>query len=112
MFPLQVAAVWMQVDFYMDRPDAATRSISHMLQESAKNITGLLLLKTKDTDDVLEHAERNELLGLPPFAATLLLKAFTIAEHDRLLVQASGHTQLCQMRWLALGNFEIYNSVK
>jgi len=46
------------------------------------------------------------------FAAMLLLKAFSIVERDRLLVQASGHTQLCQMRWLALGNFEVYNDVK
>lgn len=78
-----------------------------MLQVSAKNITGLLLLKTKGTGDVLEPAESNELLGLPPFAAMLLLKAFSIVERDRLLVQASGHTQLCQMRWLTLGNFEV-----
>lgn len=82
-----------------------------MLQVSAKNISGLLLLNAKDTDDVLEPAESNELLGLC-FAAMLLLKAFSIVEHDRLLVQASGHTQLCQMRWLALRNFEVYSDAK
>lgn len=45
-------------------------------------------------------------------AVTLLLKAFGIVEHDRLLVQASGHTQICQMQWLTLGNAGVCNPGK
>lgn len=56
--------------------------------------------------------ETDELLSLHSFAVTLLLKAFGIVEHDRLLVQASGHTQICQIQWLTLGNAGVCNSGK
>lgn len=38
------------------------------------------------------------------FAVTLLLKAFGRVKHGKLLVQASGHSQICQTWWLTLGN--------
>lgn len=56
--------------------------------------------------------ETDKLQRLHSFAVTPLLKAFGIVEHDRLLVQASGHTQICQMRWFTLGNAGVCNPRK
>lgn len=62
--------------------------------------------------NVQESPETEELLSLHSFAVTLRLKAFGIVEHDRRLVQASGHTQICQIQWLTLGNAGVCNPGK